>query len=156
VFEYDCNQDAECRDGERCMGSVCVRVVDRSCDSADDCDGLVCASGRCTACAASGARACASGLLCTPGGSCIRPGETGGAGSGGSGGRSGSDSGAGDAGERVRGGAFTCAALARVGGHETGDYDAHWVAAGVLAALCVSVGRKRRRTRQRRSQRGER
>ena len=155
VFEYDCNQDAECRDGERCMGSVCVRVVDRSCDSADDCDGLVCASGRCTACG-TGARACASGLLCTPGGTCIRPGETGSAGRGGSsGGRSGSGAEDGDAGERVRGGAFTCAALARIGTGEAGDYDAHWVAAGVLAALGVIAGRKRRRARQRRSERGE-
>ena len=148
VFEYDCTLDAACRDGERCMGSVCVRVVERSCTSADDCDGLVCASGRCSACG-SGARACASGLLCTPGGTCIRPGETGTAGSGASsGGRSGSGA---EEGERVRGGAFTCAAPALV----ASDYDARWVAAGVLAVVGMFAGRTRYRTRKR-GDRGER
>lgn len=142
VFEYACNVDAACREGERCMGNVCVRVVDRSCESADDCDGLVCASGRCTACASSGARACASGLVCTPGGTCIEPGETGSAGRGGSsGGKSGSGDEEGDAGVRVQGGALTCAAIAGLGGGTTPG----WLAAGVLAALGVFSARKRKR-----------
>lgn len=153
VFQYECTADTACRDAERCMSSVCVRVVDRTCDSADDCDGLVCASGRCSACASSGARACASGYLCTPGGTCIKPGATGNAGSGGrsgSGGSSGGKSGSGaedegDAGVRVQGGAFTCAALSRIGGGLTRDYEPHWIAAGVLAALGVIVGRRRKR-----------
>jgi hypothetical protein len=151
VIEYECTQDSECRDGEDCMGSVCVRVVDKTCDSAGDCDGLVCANDRCTACAASGARACASGYLCTPNGTCIRPGETGTAGRGGSGGRSGSDDGhsgeGGAAGARVRGGAFTCALLTRVGAGESRGDRAPWIAAGVLAAVGLVFSRKRRRNR---------
>jgi hypothetical protein len=148
VFEYECNQDSECRDGEKCMGSVCVRVVTKTCDSASDCDGLVCANDRCTACAASGDRACPSGYLCTPNGACIRPGETGNAGRGGRGGSDDDKSGdGGAAGERVQGGAFTCAAIARVGAGETRDFDARWLASGVLAATGVIFGRKRRRDR---------
>jgi hypothetical protein len=109
VFEYECTQDNECRSDERCTGSVCVRIVDKTCDTSSDCDGLVCAADKCVACSNSGDRACASGYLCTPGGSCIKPGATGTSGRE-AGGGSGSGGSNGPAGERVRGGAFTCSA----------------------------------------------
>lgn len=109
VFAYECSQNAECRSDERCTSSVCVKVVDRSCDATSDCDGLVCVADRCESCSDSGARACADGLVCTPSGACIRPADANG-GSGGSGGRDGSGGSEGAAGARVQGGAFTCSA----------------------------------------------
>jgi hypothetical protein len=143
VFEYECNKNDDCRADERCTGSVCVRVVDKSCDAAADCDGLVCASDKCTACSDSGDRACASGYVCTPGGTCIRPGATGAAGR--TGGGSGSSGSAGAGGERVRGGAFTCAAFAEpTARSRTGS--------GVIAFVGVAavwIGRRRRRLRHR-------
>lgn len=141
VFEYECKVDDECRENEDCAGSVCVRVVDKSCDSANVCDGLVCASGKCTTCSDSGARACASGYLCTPNGTCIRPGQStaGKSGSGGSGG-SGADGGA--AGERVQGGAFTCTAFS-----DGGSRGAAWSGIAASALAAVWLVRRRRRTR---------
>lgn len=139
VFEYACSKDDECRAGERCTASVCVRVVDKSCDADADCDGLVCASDKCTACSDSGDRACASGYVCTPGGTCIRPGDRGT--SGRNGGGSGSSGSAAPAGERVRGGAFTCATFAEPAAPNR-------TSAGVIACLGIAavwIGRRRRR-----------
>jgi LPXTG-motif cell wall-anchored protein len=138
VFEYECNQNAECRADERCMGSVCVRVVDKTCDSSSDCDGLVCAADKCAACSSSGDRACASGYLCTPGGTCIRPGDTGTSGREASGG-SGSGGSGGEPGERVRGGAFTCNALAASSGG-----GAAWSGIGMVG-LAGWLARRRRK-----------
>jgi hypothetical protein len=143
VFEYECKADDGCRDDERCMGSVCVRVVDKTCDAVADCDGLVCASSKCTACSDSGDRACASGYVCTPGGTCIRPGATGA--SGRSGGGSGTSGSAGAAGERVRGGAFTCSAFAGPA-TRTG---AGSIAFFGIAAFWFDRLRRRRRARRR-------
>jgi hypothetical protein len=98
LFAYSCD---DCREGEVCEGGKCVREVDASCDEDADCDGLVCESGACVACTESGARACESGRLCSPDGSCVTPAET----TGESGDQDGDDGG-------VRGGAFHCSATA--------------------------------------------
>ena len=143
VFEYECSEDTDCREDERCMGSVCVRVVDKTCDSSSDCDGLVCAADECTACSTSGERACASGYLCTPGGSCIRPGDTGT--SGREGGGSGTSGSGGAAGERVRGGAFTCTAFTVVPARGHGS--AAWNGIALLG-LAGWFARRRRKTQR--------
>jgi hypothetical protein len=96
LFTYSCD---DCRDGEVCEGSKCVREVVASCTDDADCDGLVCESGACVACTESGARACDSGRLCSPDGSCVTPEET----TGDSGDQNSDDGG-------VRGGAFHCSA----------------------------------------------
>ena len=106
VFSYACAADNECRSDERCTAGVCTRVVDKTCKQSADCDGLVCDAGRCVACSDTGARACATGWLCTPDGSCLAV-QAASAGTGPSSAGSGA---AGSGGPRVRGGAFSCSA----------------------------------------------
>jgi len=106
LFAYACSNDGDCEPDERCMANACVRVSDRSCADASQCDGLVCESERCVACADAGARACAEGYACSPDGSCV---DTENPGHPGSPGNAGGAGGAGGTGE-VRGGAFKCAA----------------------------------------------
>jgi len=98
LFTFACDSEADCPSGYTCAQGRCVRTVNGSCQSAADCDGLVCANGSCAACSASGARACASGSSCAPDGSCVDPGDLGGGSSGGATGPG-----------KVRGGAFSCA-----------------------------------------------
>jgi hypothetical protein len=98
LFAYACESEVDCPSGYSCSGGRCVRVVSGTCDSAGDCDGLVCDDARCVACTESGARACGGDLLCAPDGSCLNP--------DGSGGSGGGNLGPG----KVRGGAFSCAA----------------------------------------------
>jgi len=71
LFGYACGGGEDCRSGERCSGNQCVRVVDRTCNTYADCDGLVCEATQCAACSESGARACAGGLVCSPSGACV-------------------------------------------------------------------------------------
>jgi hypothetical protein len=108
LFAYECSSDSACRTDEHCTAGSCVRVVDQSCKASSDCNGLVCDGGRCAACTESGARACGSGLLCAPDGSCIRGS---GSGAGGGTGTAAGTGGTGTAGNPrpVRGGAFHCA-----------------------------------------------
>jgi hypothetical protein len=106
VFGYACGTDNECRSGEHCTAGVCTRVVDKTCKLSADCDGLVCDAGRCVACSDTGARACTSGWLCRPDGSCLAA-QTASAGTGPSSAGSGA---AGSGAPRVRGGAFSCSA----------------------------------------------
>jgi hypothetical protein len=139
LFAYDCSGDDDCRTGEQCSAGACVRVVERSCGSDADCDGLVCADGDCAACAESGARACAAGLLCSPNGGCVDP-EADPIGGGGSSGGAGGGSGAAAPGT-TRGGAFHCAA-ARVGtgGATLGAFSL------AFALATVSMRMRRRRS----------
>jgi hypothetical protein len=140
LFGYDCSDDDDCRTGERCTGSACVRVVERECTRDADCDGLVCEGGDCAVCTESGARACASGLLCSPNGACIDPSD-GPPGSAGRGGSGASGSGGAAAPGTTRGGAFECAA-ARVGGN-AGHSGVSLLALG----LVITFARVRRRWR---------
>jgi hypothetical protein len=139
VFSYACGGNAECREGERCTSGVCVRVVDKSCDDSSDCDGLVCVNDRCSACAESGDHACAKGLVCTPRGACIKPGEKGSSGGSGNG-AAGDDGAAGAAGERVRGGAFTCSFS---NDRDTSTSDCLGLALFAAVAFWLSRGRRR-------------
>jgi hypothetical protein len=132
LFAYSCD---DCREGEVCQGGKCVRTVDTSCTEDADCDGLVCESGACVSCSETGARACESGRLCSPDGSCVTPAET----TGDSGDQNSDDGG-------VRGGAFHCstapgpamlASLPSVG----------WLLA--LAWLPARMAARRRRRRRR-------
>jgi hypothetical protein len=117
LFTYECLFDADCPMGETCSSGACVREVDADCTSDAMCEGLVCVSGSCAACADNGARACEGDLVCSPDGSCVDTSAAGsggasGAGSGGTGGAGGA---AGAAGAmpppgNVQGGAFHCAA----------------------------------------------
>ena len=140
VWEYTCDSDADCRDGERCMGSICVKVVSGPCDGDEDCEGLVCDANMCVACTQSGNRACESGLVCTPNGTCIDPDDAAG-GSGGSGGRP--DGGGGSGATeyppgKVRGGSFHCAAIS--GERGLGG----WLYAAPVLALWLRRRRKAR------------
>lgn len=93
-----CSGNADCDAGETCSDGRCVATGGESCDSDDECDGLVCDDGTCTPCTSGGA-ACGSGLACAPDGRCV-PGTSGS-----------QDDGAEalvDPDETVRGGAFTC------------------------------------------------
>lgn len=98
LFTPGCESADDCPDGYSCEQSRCVRTVSGTCDSAADCDGLVCEGRRCAACSESGARACSGGLTCSPDGSCVNPGDLGGTGSRGATGPG-----------KVRGGALSCA-----------------------------------------------
>jgi len=111
LFASPCDSDADCRTNQRCTAGACVRVVDESCVDNADCQGLVCESGACVACAETGARACAGNLSCSPDGTCVDPGDyvPGGVGDGGTPGSGNGGAGESDAGI-VRGGAFRCAA----------------------------------------------
>jgi hypothetical protein len=143
VFGYACSTDTECRSDEHCSAGVCVRVVDKSCTQSADCDGLVCAAGKCVACSSSGARACAAGLLCAPDGSCLRPALAGAAGASAGSGAAGA---AGNAAIRVRGGAFSCSLR---GSPPASSAHAAWL------ALLALVRRRRTRRAARSQQRGE-
>jgi hypothetical protein len=131
LFGYECSADAACRSGEHCTSQVCVRVGDEDCDKTSDCDGLVCAASRCAACSDTGARACESGRVCAPDGTCLDPAA-----------RSSSSSNNGRPGERVRGGAFICAT--QPGGARVG---AAWLALGFAA---LGAWHRRRRLRGKR------
>jgi hypothetical protein len=98
LFAYSCD---DCRAEEVCEAAKCVREVDASCEQDADCDGLVCESGDCLSCTESGARACESGRICSPDGSCVTPAEI----TGDAGDESSDDGG-------VRGGAFHCSTAA--------------------------------------------
>jgi hypothetical protein len=135
LFGYECSADTGCRTDEHCSAGTCVRVVEKSCQQDRDCDGLVCDAGRCTTCSATGARACESGLLCAPAGSCISPR----AGAGGNKAVPAAGSGATD-GERVRGGAFVCAATP---GRDAAPIPWLWLAACVAFIRCVRRSRLR-------------
>ncbi len=126
LFTFACTDAADCPSGYECTQGRCVRTVSGSCQSAADCDGLVCADGSCVTCSASGERACASGLTCAPDGSCVDPGDLGGAGGG-----TASPPG------KVRGGAFSCA-LGASGPRSS--------LALVLAVAAIALLRRRART----------
>ncbi|MFT3927150.1 MAG: hypothetical protein QM778_31685 [Myxococcales bacterium] len=131
LFAYACNADVDCQAGERCTANACVKVVDRTCTDASQCDGLVCENGMCVACAESGARACASGYACSPDGSCVNTGPI-------DMNPMGNEVSEGE----VRGGAFKCSALP---GARAGD----------LAFACLSVLGLAAIARRRRHKRGE-
>jgi hypothetical protein len=122
LFGYECSADTGCRSDEHCSSGTCVRVVDKSCQQDVDCDGLVCDSGRCTTCSAAGARACATGLLCAPEGSCLSPAAVSGA----------------PAGEQVRGGAFVCTTI---GARDAAPIPWLWLAACVACKRCLRRSR---------------
>jgi hypothetical protein len=128
LIAYGCAGNPDCPSGYSCEGGICVKVVSGSCEDAADCDGLVCDGGRCVACAASGARACASGLACAPDGTCRDA-------DGSAGGGGGELSGPG----KVRGGAFSCAA----GGSPARA--SAWTLVALVLSLLVRA-RKRRRS----------
>jgi hypothetical protein len=130
LFAYECSGAADCLPDHACTGNRCVRVVTGSCTDAGDCDGLVCASGACVSCSSSGARACASGLQCSPNGSCVDPDDIEpGAQPGGPGG---SDAGVDG---KVQGGALTCSAQA--------SGPAAWSGLGSLLMLGLVLARRR-------------
>jgi hypothetical protein len=137
LFTFACDGPADCPSGYECAQGRCVRTVSGSCQSAADCDGLLCADERCVACSTSGARACASGLACAPDGSCVDPGDLGGSGSGG-----------GVTPGKVRGGAFSCA-LSWSFGSRAEPRASTWF--GSLASLALLLGvlsLRRRRVRE--------
>lgn len=145
LIVYACTEDSACPSGYRCDANACVKVVSGSCDDAADCSGLVCEASRCVACSASGARACASGRLCAPDGTCRNPDALGEPSGGGNGGGNGGE----DVPGKVRGGAFSCASAAMRGSARA------WLL--VLLALPVLAHRRRRRharARGRRAQEG--
>ena len=152
VFEYACSNDTDCRTGERCMGSSCVKRVEGTCGDASDCMGLVCDGGNCVACADNGARACASGLICTPNGSCADP-QMLTAGSGATAGHSGGGGGN-NAGTRntedtyppgkVRGGSFHCA-ITHGTGSEHGPHALWYTVPPLFLWLLCRMTRSRRR-----------
>jgi hypothetical protein len=129
LFAYACDANDDCPSGYSCTQNRCVRVVSGTCDGAADCAGLVCDAARCVACTQSGARACASGLTCSPDGSCVDTDDVGG--SAGNGGPEGPG--------KVRGGAFSCA----LGASRAS------ASSLVLLALALLVLRERRRRRTR-------
>lgn len=94
LFAYECSRGEDCRTNERCVANRCVLNVDRACTTSSECDGLVCDSGRCTACIEGGAQSCSPGTYCSPNGSCVDP----------------DDFEPSDGRGRVQGGAFHCAA----------------------------------------------
>jgi hypothetical protein len=140
LFTFACDGAADCPSGYECAQGRCVRTVSGSCQGAADCDGLVCADERCVACGESGARACASGLACAPDGSCVEPGDLGGAGSGGGGVTPPG---------KVRGGAFSCALGSSF--CSRADSRASTGSASSLAPLALMLGLltlRRRRVRE--------
>lgn len=143
LFAYECTGAPDCRANELCTGNRCVRVVTGSCTDADDCDGLVCANGACVACTSSGARACASGLQCSPNGSCVDPDDVEpGAQPGGGGGDAGVEG-------KVQGGALTCSTQSTSPGTLSG-------LASLLGLGCMLARRRARRRRlPNSSERGE-
>lgn len=73
LFAYECGGNSDCRTGEQCSSGQCVRVVTSSCSTNAQCDGLICEGARCVACTSTGARACQTGLTCSPNGACADP-----------------------------------------------------------------------------------
>lgn len=126
LFAYPCVGDEDCASDERCEANACVRVGDEPCDDSADCNGLVCTSGRCTACTESGATVCSGGQWCSPNGECVDPDEVGGP--------------AGNPGDQVRGGAFKCAVSA---GQRYPSSLAMW-----LWPLALALWLRRRRPRK--------
>jgi hypothetical protein len=125
LIAYACDDNDDCPSDHSCTQNRCVRVVSGTCDDDADCEGLVCEDARCVACSENGARACASGLSCSPDGSCIDTDDVGGA-----------DGGGGSQGPgKVQGGAFSCAmSPTRASASSL-----------VLLALALTVLRERRR-----------
>ncbi|OIP39854.1 MAG: hypothetical protein AUK47_09380 [Deltaproteobacteria bacterium CG2_30_63_29] len=74
LIRYQCRANSDCAADEACTNGKCVRVVTTQCTANADCNKLLCEQGACVPCAASGARACASGLVCAPNGTCTDPG----------------------------------------------------------------------------------
>jgi hypothetical protein len=139
LIAFSCSDDSACPGDHRCEADRCVKVVSGSCDDAGDCSGLVCQAGSCVACSEAGARACASGQLCAPDGTCRRPDGVGEPSDGENGGQSGV-SGPG----KVRGGAFSCASAS------SSARSSGWLLA-LLALALRSYARRRRHTAARSS-----
>jgi hypothetical protein len=118
-----CTTDGDCDAGETCSDGRCVATGGDSCEASDECGGLVCEEGTCTPCGDGGA-ACASGQACGPDGRCVA-------------GNPGAAEGSAalvDPDETVRGGAFTCGIAGRR--HD----DGRWI---LIAALALGLRRRR-------------
>jgi Cys-rich repeat protein len=113
VIAAQCQTDADCAADEQCTQGVCVAVAQGTCSTTADCGALVCVSGQCQPCTASGAT-CGAGQICAPDGRCVTgtPGGTGGTTGGGGIGDAGPTGAIGlvDDDENVQGGACTCRA----------------------------------------------
>ncbi|AUX24953.1 hypothetical protein SOCEGT47_054940 [Sorangium cellulosum] len=107
VLPVSCVEDTDCDADEECSPDWrCVPVPSGTCTTNAECDGLVCANGRCGPCAPGGAE-CGPDARCAPTGVCVEGAASGGAGSSGAGGPDGPWL---EPGDEVRGGACACAA----------------------------------------------
>jgi MYXO-CTERM domain-containing protein len=125
IYPTACGAEGDCAADETCTDGRCVADGGESCETAADCDGLVCNNGTCEPCSASG-MSCSSSQICGSDGRCV--GGTPGDGEGGAAALVDDD-------EKVKGGAFTCALSHQNGG-------AAWLLA--LGGFTLLVLRRRR------------
>lgn len=102
-----CVDDTNCQDDEECSPEgLCTVVPGGMCAEDTDCGELVCDGGQCVACDPDVPDRCGPGRRCAPDGRCVPDGS----GMGGAGGGDGDEPGLGP-GEKVQGGACSCAIL---------------------------------------------
>ncbi|WP_146655356.1 hypothetical protein [Labilithrix luteola] len=130
VTTADCSANQQCTNDGRC-----VPQGGGACTSNDQCNGLVCASGKCAPCTAGG-NECGPDNRCAPDGRCVAGPATG---DGGNGDNGDADGGiALEPGERVVGGAFHCSA-GRAGGSEL-------AVLVLMGAAAIGTASRRRRS----------